>query len=132
MPEALERLVVWQRALMLAGSVRRFTRTLPQAERFDLVTQLNRASASVAANIAEGYGRVGTREYARYLGFSRGSAYEVFTHLKIAQDAGFEVDAGLFEQIEDVLRILNGAMRKLSHDHVSEESVEYGLEDAPD
>jgi four helix bundle protein len=126
MPEALENLVVWQKAVALAGRVYRATEALPVRERFGLTSQLQRAGTSVASNIAEGYGRAGRRDFVRFLSMARGSAYEVFTQLTIARLAGIAVDDEVFNLVDEVLRILTGMINKLSVDAVEEEQSGYG------
>jgi hypothetical protein len=56
-------LVVWQRAVELSTEVYRLTSSFPKSELFGLVSQMRRASVSVASNIAEGYGRSTKGEY---------------------------------------------------------------------
>ena len=46
---------------------------------------MRRAAVSVSSNIAEGHGRLGRIEYKQFLGFARGSNFEVQTHLEIAR-----------------------------------------------
>jgi four helix bundle protein len=50
------------------------------------MSQLRRASSSIPANIAEGYGRGGDSELARFLQIGMGSTYEVEYHLLLAKD----------------------------------------------
>jgi len=76
-------LEVWQRAIELAEEVY-LTAQLPESERYGLRTQLQRASVSIAANIAEGYGRSHRGDYLRHLSIARGSLMEVETHLTLA------------------------------------------------
>lgn len=54
---------------------------------FAVVNQLIRSSASVGANIAEGYGRFGTKEYARFLQIALGSANETEYWLLLIKDS---------------------------------------------
>ena len=82
-------LIVWQKAMMLVEAIYRHMRSFPADERFRLCDQLSRAVVSVPSNIAEGYGRGASLEYARFLGIARGSLYEVETQLEIAVRLGF-------------------------------------------
>ena len=90
-------LVVWQEAMDLVVEAYRLAAQLPDRERFGLTSQLQRAAVSVPANIAEGHGRSGTREYLHHLSVARGSLLEAETHLQIAVRLGYlraeEVDA---------------------------------------
>ncbi len=82
-------LEVWQRGVHLAATVYRVTEPFPRSERFGLVGQMRRASISVPANIAEGWGRGSRLEYIRFLTIARGSLYEVVTHATIAGRVGY-------------------------------------------
>lgn len=55
---------------------------LPDIERYGLASQLRRASVSVAANIAEGFGRSARGDYLRHLSIASGSLREIQTHLE--------------------------------------------------
>ena len=127
MPQALERIVTWQKAIKLATEVRVVVRGFPDSERYELCPQIRRAATSIAANVAEGYGRIGTRDYARFLAIARGSAYELFSHLTIARNDGYAVPDPVFAQLEEVTRLINasiGALGKL----VREETADYGAD----
>jgi four helix bundle protein len=82
-------LVVWQRAVEMSLAVYKLTASFPSEERYGLVDQLRRAAVSVASNIAEGYGRTTKGEYLQFLGYARGSIFEVQTQLTIAQGLGY-------------------------------------------
>ncbi len=62
---------VWQQAMDLAEATYRATEQFPEEERYGLVTQLRRATVSVASNIAEGHAR-STGDYLRHLLISNG------------------------------------------------------------
>lgn len=71
-------LIVYQKAKEVSLSL--FNHYLAQkpiwSEQF-LVSQILRASTSVGANIAEGYGRMHKKDYRRFIAISRGSSFEV-------------------------------------------------------
>ncbi len=77
-------LKVWQRAMDLAVLVYDLTRSFPKDEQFGLTSQTRRAAVSVAANIAEGYGRSTKGAYLGFLRIAQGSLKEVETHLILA------------------------------------------------
>jgi four helix bundle protein len=60
----------------------RVARQLPDIERYGLAAQLRRAAVSIAANIAEGFGRSAKGDYLRYLSIACGSLRELETHLE--------------------------------------------------
>jgi four helix bundle protein len=83
-----EDLDVWQAAHALTIEIYRLTETFPRAEVFGLTSQIRRSSASVGANLAEGCGRWGDAELARFVQIAMGSASELQNHLRLAKDLG--------------------------------------------
>lgn len=81
-------LKVWDRAHKLTLEIYGITACFPREELCGLTSQLRRASASIPANIAEGFGQGGNAELARFLQISLGSAYETEYHLLLANDLG--------------------------------------------
>lgn len=80
-------LIIWQHSMDTTEMVYEFAALLPNEERFGLVSQMCRAAVSMPANIAEGCGR-GTssdRQLLSYLRITRGSLYELETHLELAR-----------------------------------------------
>lgn len=65
-----------RRAYRLALEFRRHVVAWPPLKRAELSDQLDRASISIALNIAEGAGRTSPRERARHYAIARGSAVE--------------------------------------------------------
>ncbi|MGH8017879.1 MAG: four helix bundle protein [Opitutaceae bacterium] len=109
-------LEVWKKSIELAEVVYRSSARFPAEERFGLTSQIRRAAASVAANIAEGAEREGTKEFLQFLGIASGSLAETETFLILAARlklaAEPEIQAAL-EQAATVGRILNGLKRSL-------------------
>ena len=110
--KAYRRRMVWQKADELAYQVYRATRSFPGDERFGLVSQMRRASVSVAANIVEGYAHVTRKERCRFYGIARASLAEleyyidfVYMRLKYLDENEYEVLSPLRQ---DVGRLLHG------------------------
>jgi four helix bundle protein len=59
-------LKVWQKAHELTLLVFRLTEKFPKSDLFGIVSQVRRSSSSLAANIAEGFGKGTTRELLRF------------------------------------------------------------------
>lgn len=80
-------LIFWQRAHQVTTLIIILCRKLPN-ERIAviLISQVIRSSASVGANIAEGFGRYKTKEYNRFLQVALGSANETEYWLIIIRD----------------------------------------------
>jgi four helix bundle protein len=78
--------------------------------------------AGRAANIAEGCGRAGDRDFRRFLRHSLGSACELEYHLLLARDLGFfseQTYRPLNSQVVEVKRMLVGLIRRLVTDEPS-------------
>jgi four helix bundle protein len=75
---------VWQHAMTLAADCYRLTKDFPKEETFGMTSQIRRASASIAANIAEGHGREQTRSFIQFLRIAQGSLKELETHILLA------------------------------------------------
>jgi four helix bundle protein len=82
-------LVAWQVGMDLAEKVYHATGLFPATEKFGLTSQMRRSAVSVAANVAEGYGRGRRLEFVRYLEISRGSLFELQTHAELARRLGW-------------------------------------------
>jgi four helix bundle protein len=82
--ESYQDLKVWQRAMALAEACYLQTKSFPREEMFGMTSQIRRAAASIAANIAEGYGREQTGSFVQYLRMAQGSLKELETHLILA------------------------------------------------
>jgi four helix bundle protein len=83
-----EKLHAWQAAHRLALEIYRITEEWPRTERYELTSQVRRAALSIPANIAEGSGRWGSREFRRYLNIALGSLLELSYYLLFAHDRG--------------------------------------------
>lgn len=112
-------LLAWQHAMDLAVAIYKLTRVWPKEELYGLTSQARRAAASVAANIAEGYGRDNLGSYLQFLRIAQGSLKELETHVLIAQRIGI-ADPGavsiLLAQCDKTGKILGGLIRKLAAD----------------
>jgi four helix bundle protein len=107
---------VWEEAHRLALSVYKATQEFPKEERFGLTSQIRRASASIAANIAEGCGRRSDGEMARFVQIAMGSGAELSYHLLLARDLGFmksEEYAELNASLERTMRMLSALSAKI-------------------
>lgn len=109
-------LKVWQKAHALTLDEYQATDGFPASEMYGLTGQTRRSAASIAANIAEGCGRNGNRELARFLEIARGSASELEYHLLLAQDLGFLSESlytRLLQNLSEVQKMLTSYRRFL-------------------
>jgi four helix bundle protein len=110
-------LKVWQKAHQVALDVYRHSKAFPADERFGLTAHLRKSATSVPSNIAEGCGRGGEKELARFLSIAAGSASELEYQLLLAHDLEYlphEAHAQLTEQVAEVRRMLYRFMQSLN------------------
>ncbi len=107
---------VWEKSHTFTLQIYKDTNSFPNDERFGLVSQLRRASVSIPTNIAEGCGKSGEKELARFMQISMGSASEVEYLLLLS----FELDilskdkySKLNNQIIEIKRMLASFIKRL-------------------
>jgi len=111
-----EDLEVWKMAKDFRKKISSLIKTLPPNEKYRLADQMIRASRSVTANIAEGYGRYHYQENIQFCRQSRGSLYEIIDHLTVALDEGYITDItfkSLKEEAFLIIKKLNGYIQYL-------------------
>lgn len=106
-------LEVWQRAIALSKPIYDLTAQFPRSELFGLTTQIRKATISISANIAEGWGRGTRQDYCRFVRMARGSAAEVESELLVAQVLGFAESDQLSGALAEIRRMLQGLVRSL-------------------
>jgi len=82
-------LPVWKEARLFRETIAAICKTFPKEEQFRLVDQLQKASGSITANIAEGYGRYHYQENIQFCRQARGSLMECLDHLICAADESY-------------------------------------------
>lgn len=110
-------LKVWQKAHQLVLDVYRRTKAFPSDERFGLKAHLLRSATSIPSNIAEGCGRGGDAELARFLSIAAGSATETEYQLLLARDLDYLTERhhrDLDAQVNEVKRMLNSFIQRLT------------------
>lgn len=112
-------LKVWQLSMSLAEACYEFTATFPREETYGLTSQIRRAAVSIAANIAEGYGRDQTGGFIQFLRISMGSARELETLVLLARRVGATSDLAKAETLlgtcSEVSKMLRAMIRSLEY-----------------
>jgi four helix bundle protein len=123
MPQDFHDLTVWQRAIDLTVCIYRLTQRFPKEEMYGLVSQLRRASVSVASNIAEGRGRLNPAEFRQFLGIALGSTFEVQTQLVVARRLNLGSEKAIDEATalgNQVSKMLTSFIQKLGSKYKSQ------------
>jgi four helix bundle protein len=106
--QKFEDIIAWQKAHLLSNRVYEATRDTQFGRDYGLRDQIRRASVSVMANIAEGFGRRTNKDFANFLVMAHGSAAEVQSHLYVARDQNYITDTifrELYELAAEVSRM---------------------------
>ena len=115
--EGLNKLEVYQAAMDFAKTIYQLViPNLPSEEKWSLGTQLRRASASIPANIAEGYGRYYYQETIRFCYLARGSLMEIMSHIEITKSQGYiseQTQSIIYDKAEVLLKLVHGYIKYL-------------------
>ena len=109
--KTFEEIEAYRLARELRKELSIFCRRFPAEERYRLADQIVRASRSVTANIAEGFGRHHHQENVQFCRQGRGSLMELMDHLGCALDEGYatrEEYEHLCGLTGKALKVLNG------------------------
>jgi four helix bundle protein len=122
---------IWQEALKVGELVFDLTNALPKNEDYGLTSQLRRASVSISANIAEGFGRSGSKDKCKFYDYARGSAFETKSLLLYGQKVNYfskEATDQLCQNIDQVIYSLNKiriSILRSNNQSLSEPEIEY-------
>jgi four helix bundle protein len=106
-----EDIEAWKEARTLNKLIYKTTTRDPFRKDFGLTGQIQRASITVMANIAEGFDRQSNKEFIHYLNIASSSASEIQSHLYAAMDLAYiteEEFKNLYEQTRKVRKLING------------------------
>ena len=81
-----EDLECWQEARTFVRLIYEMVKSEQFRKDFELVGQIKRSAISSMANISEGFHRNSTKEFMRFLDYSRASVAETMSHCYIAMD----------------------------------------------
>lgn len=113
MTKSFKDLTLWKKAHELVLGIYKLTNRLPDSERFGIISQIQRSSVSVPANIVEAYGRISPKEKLRFLYIAKGSLEETRYFLILIEDLNFSKTEELQDLLSEVSKILNTYIKKL-------------------
>jgi four helix bundle protein len=108
-----EDITAWQKSRELTNDIYSATSKGNFSKDFGLKDQIRRASVSIMSNIAEGFERSGTAEFAQFLATAKGSAGEVRSQLYVAIDQGYITESAfeaLANSATQISRMISGLM----------------------
>ena len=111
-----EDIIAWQKARVFIKHVYYVTKDFPAEEKFGLTSQFQRAAVSIAANIAEGYKRLGKDDKIRFFNYSQGSLEECRCFVYLASDFNYinsDTAQQLLNELEETSELLNGYMNSM-------------------
>ena len=114
--ERFEEIEAWREARNLTQQIYHVTRRGAFNRDLGLRDQIQRATVSIMANIAEGFDGGSNREFIRYLGYALRSATEIQSHLYVALDQGYidkERFRALYQLATNVKNLIHGFLRYL-------------------
>jgi four helix bundle protein len=114
--QTFEDLEVYKAAREFRKAMYAVNRRLPDFEKYELGSQIRRASVSLTNNVAEGHGRFHYPDQIRFFLHSRGSLEELVDDLNVCLDENYlssDEVAKLKEQACGVLILINGYLRYL-------------------
>ena len=106
----------WKKARTLTTGVYKSSDAKGFRHDYALRDQIRKASISIMANIAEGYGAYSDKEFIRYLHYAKASASEVQSHLYVALDLGYSDESSfneLYQLAEECKKLIGGFIRYL-------------------
>ena len=109
-------LEAYKQSMQLVKEIYFLTKQYPKEELFALTSQTKRAAVSVPSNISEGLGRQYKKDTLQFLHVSRGSIYELQTHLHIAVLTNILSEnecLSIINSTDSVLKLLNGFINSI-------------------
>ena len=112
-----KKLEFWTKSISLVKDIYFATNLFPKTEQFGLISQMQRASVSISANIAEGSAKSSVKDFSRFLEISLGSICELETLTIIAKELQYinnEMFDKLEKQIHEIQRMIRGFQSQLT------------------
>jgi four helix bundle protein len=102
MKHNFKRLIIWQDSMDLCDLIDSYTETLPNKEKFNLISQLEKCGVSIPSNISEGSGKRTNKHFSEFLTTALTFSYEVETQLLICARRKYGNEKALSNLLERV------------------------------
>lgn len=112
-----EKLTIWQKAMDFGEEIFEMSSRFPKEEKFNLISQIRKASDSIALNISEGSIGQSNPEFKRFLGYEIRSLAEVVTCLhkskrrKYISDSDFQM---FYDEAFYLMNMMNSFKSKIN------------------
>ena len=113
-----KKLKVWEDAHKFTVDIYNITQKFPNNEQYGLTSQIRRSSSSIPTNIVEGSGQLENGNLIRFLGISKGSAFEVEYQLLLTKDLNYITNEEyilLLAKIQSIIRRLTNLIKSLKN-----------------
>jgi four helix bundle protein len=109
-------IIAWQKSHEYILAIYQISSNFPKSEEFGLTSQLRRAAVSITSNIAEGFDRKTSKDFAHFLVIARASLSETQNQLILAKDLGY-LSASDFDSLKELSveahKVINGLLKYL-------------------
>ncbi|RZL48368.1 MAG: four helix bundle protein [Pedobacter sp.] len=86
---SFEKLEVWQLSRLFRKEIYKLTNKFPKDETFGLISQIKRSVSSIGACLAEGSGKITSKDKAHYTNMAYTTTLETLNHLIAAMDLAY-------------------------------------------
>lgn len=111
-------LKIWEKSHGLTLKIYKLCKQIPKTETFGIISQIQRSSSSIPANIVEGFGRKSKKEFVQFLYQAKGSLVETEYFLILIKDLKYTdkltID-NLLEEYEILAKMLNSFITQLKN-----------------
>lgn len=111
---------VWKLSISFCKEIYLLTDSLPDSEKYGIVSQIKRAAISISSNIAEGCSRKSEKDFARFIEIASGSSFEVENLLVLSEELTFIQGENLIHAklaLDILEKKLNALYIKLTEKH---------------
>lgn len=97
-----KKLKIWQKSRELNTCIYTLTSKYPDCEKYNLISQMRRASISISSNISEGSSYESTKMVCRFINIALGSICELESQLFVSLDLGYLKDDQFDKSISQI------------------------------